>query len=92
MKNNYSKTDVRHWANKVAFHTAESRTYSAHIQFRGERKRVGLHTADKDEAAAKARDFYLDLRANGWEVALARRKGARAEKCVMRRSANTPRP
>jgi hypothetical protein len=82
MKTNYSKTDLRHWANKVAFHTAESRTYSVHIQFRGERKRVGLHTADKDEAAAKARNFYLNLRANGWEIALARRKGAPVEKSV----------
>jgi hypothetical protein len=45
-------------------------------------KPIGLHTADKDEAAAKARDFYLDLRANGWEIALARRKGAPVEKCV----------
>jgi hypothetical protein len=29
-----------------------------------------------------ARDFYLDLRANGWEAALARHKGSPLEKSV----------
>jgi hypothetical protein len=82
MNNNYPKTDIRHWEKKVVFQTAASRTYSVQIQHVGRRTYVNLGTANKGEAACVARNFYLDLRANGWEAALARRKGAPVAKRV----------
>jgi hypothetical protein len=82
MKNSYPKTDIRHWRKKVVFQTPASRTYSVQLQLARRRTYVNLGTANKEEAAALARDFYLDLRANGWEAALARLKGAPMEKSV----------
>jgi hypothetical protein len=66
---------VRYWGARVTFPTLSSRTYAAQIQFAGRRSWVSFHTANKKQAAIMARDFYEDLRANGWEVALARHKG-----------------
>jgi hypothetical protein len=43
---------------------------------------INLHTANKEQAAILARNLYLDIRANGWDAALAHRKGAPAEKKV----------
>ena len=70
MKRTSNKTDIRYWVPKVGFHTSESRTLSVQIQDRGQRKRIGLGTADKQEAAVKARDLYLKIKSNGWENAL----------------------
>ena len=78
--NSYPKTDIRHWEKKVVFQTPASRTYSVQIQHAGRRAYVNLGTHNKGEAATVARNFYLDLRANGWEAALAHRKGAPIEK------------
>src|SRR6478672_4233952 len=77
-----SKTDVRYWRERVTFPTPDSRTYAVQIQFRGRRSWISFHTANKKQAANLARDFYEDLRANGWEAALARHKGAPLEKSV----------
>jgi hypothetical protein len=74
------KTDVRYWRERVTFPTPSSRTYAVQIQFAGRRSWIPFHTANKKQAAILARDFYENLRANGWEVALAHRKGAPAEK------------
>ena len=82
MNNSHPKTDIRHWRKKVVFQTPASRTYSVQLQHSGRRTYVNLGTANKEEAATKARDFYLDLRANGWEAALAHHKGAPVEKSV----------
>jgi len=79
---NYPKTDIRHWEKKVVFQTPASRTYSVQIQHARRRAYVNLATTNKEAAATVARNFYLDLRANGWEIALARRKGAPVEKSV----------
>jgi integrase len=70
VKRTSNKTDIRYWVPKVGFHTSESRTLSVQIQDRGQRKRIGLGTADKQEAAVKARDLYLKIKSNGWEDAL----------------------
>jgi hypothetical protein len=52
------------------------------LQHAKRRAYVNLGTANKEEAAALARGFYLDLRANGWETAIAHHKGTPVEKRV----------
>ena len=78
----YPKTDIRYWEKKVVFQTPASRTYSIQLQHAGRRTYVSLASANKKQAATAARNFFLDLRANGWEVALARHKGSPIEKRV----------
>ena len=73
--NNYPKTDLRHWEARVTFQIPASRTYSVHIQHANRRAWIGLHTANKAQAAVLARKLYQELVANGWEETLARRKG-----------------
>ena len=80
--NHWPKTDIRYWEGKVAFQTPASRTYSVQIQHSNRRAWINLHTANKEQAAILARNLYLDIRANGWDAALAHRKGAPAEKKV----------
>ena len=80
--NHYSKTDIRYWEGKVAFQSPKSKTYSVQIQHAGKRQWIGLGTANKEQAAIIARNLYDDLRANGWEGALVRHKGAPVEKRV----------
>ena len=70
MKIRYSKTDRRYWAKKVSFRSSDSRTYSVHIQHGNERRRIGLGTTDKEQAGALALEFYLKLKALGWDEAL----------------------
>jgi site-specific recombinase XerD len=78
----FNKTDARYWEQKVAFQTPASRTYSVQIQHARERHWLGLGTANKEEAAASALKLYLDVRANGWEAVMNRRRGNPAEKKV----------
>ena len=76
MKNiKFNKTDARYWMRKVSFHTRNSRTYSVHIQRDNQRRRIGLKTTDKEQAGALALEFYLKLRALGWEETLRWWKG-----------------
>jgi hypothetical protein len=65
---------VRYWEQKVSFHTPASRTYSVQIQVAKRRAIVSLGTANKAQAAWEARKLYLDLRANGWEQTMCRRR------------------
>jgi hypothetical protein len=44
------------------------------IQYAGRRGRVNLGTPNKAQAAVEARRLYLELRANGWEVTMRRRR------------------
>jgi site-specific recombinase XerC len=78
----FNKTDARYWERKVVFQTRASRTYSVQIQFKGERRYIGLGTASKEEAAVLALHLYHDIRANGWEAVMSRRRGNSAEKKV----------
>ena len=48
----FNKTDVRYWESRVAFHMPASRSYSVQIQHGGERRWLGLGTANKKDAAA----------------------------------------
>ena len=70
MKIGYSKTDSRYWTKKVSFRSSDSRTYSVHIQHDNQRQRIGLGTTDKEQAGALALEFYLKLKALGWDEAL----------------------
>jgi hypothetical protein len=67
---------------KTAGRPAELRTYSVQIQHEGKRSCIGLGTANKEHAAILARKLFQDIRANGWEAALRRHKGAPVEKQV----------
>ena len=78
----FPKTDVRYWREKVAFQTPASRTLSIQIQHAGNRAWIALGTANRDQAAFQARKLYEELRANGWEETMRRRKGIPAEKKV----------
>ena len=78
----FPKTDVRYWREKVAFQTPASRTLSIQIQHAGNRAWIGLGTANRDQAAFQARKLSEELRANGWEETMRRRKGIPAEKKV----------
>jgi hypothetical protein len=78
----FNKADARYWESKVAFQTRASRTYSVQIQHAGERHWLGLGTANKEEAAARALKLYLDVRANGWDAVMSRRRGNPNEKKV----------
>ena len=59
-----------------------SRSYSVQIQHGGERRWLGLGTANKKDAAALALKLYLDVRAKGWEVVMRQRRGDPADKKV----------
>ena len=49
----------------------EVNEWSVRIKHEGTRKSFALESANKDIAAAKARDIYLSLVAKGWTVTLA---------------------
>jgi hypothetical protein len=70
MKLKFNKTDTRYWTRKVRFHTPADRSYSVSVQYANERRRIGLKTADKEQAGALALKFYLKLRALGWDETL----------------------
>jgi integrase len=70
----FPKTDVRYWEKKVAFQTPASRTYSVQIQHANQRSWINLGTPNKAQAAIEARKLYEELRANGWDETLRRRK------------------
>jgi hypothetical protein len=78
----FSKTDARYWEQKVAFQTRASRSYSIQIQHAGERHWLGLRTANKEDAGAAALKLYHDVRANGWDAVMSRRRGDPVEKKV----------
>ena len=69
------KTELLYWAERISFQTAASRTYSVQIQFDKRREIINLRTANKEQAAIAARDFYRQLLASDWDEALRRHKG-----------------
>jgi integrase len=76
-KQRFSKTDHRYWVPKV-FKAAgirdgkrlESSVWSVRLQYESGRTTFPLDTGNREAAAARARDIYLFLRANGWEATL----------------------
>jgi integrase len=68
----FPKTDARYWREKLFTRTTDE--YQVQIGFAGKQERWPLKTSNKDTAAAKARDIYLSLMANGYEATRAKFK------------------
>jgi integrase len=75
------KTDLRYWQDSI-FRPSYTRNgeavqatnWTAKMQHEGRRESFSLGTPNKAVAAAKAREIYIFLSANGWEATLARFK------------------
>ena len=68
-----SKTNLDYWLERVCKptyardgQTFESPNWAVEIQHRGKRHKWSLHTANKAAAAARAKEIYLFVAANGW--------------------------
>ncbi|MCI0747147.1 MAG: hypothetical protein L0Y58_17225 [Verrucomicrobia subdivision 3 bacterium] len=75
LKRPYPKTHVNYWKARLErrTYTRDGKTFevpewSVRIHFKGIRRSFDLDTANKEEAAAKARDIYLSLLAKGWSA------------------------
>ncbi len=73
----YPKTHANYWKARLEHRTYtragqmfEVAEWSVRIHFKGVRKSFDLETANKEEAAAKARDLYLSILAKGWSVTI----------------------
>jgi integrase len=69
---NYPKTDVRFWASRLFTRTTNE--WQVRVGYAGRQERFPLKTANKEEAAAKAKEIYLSLHAIGWEKTIAKFK------------------
>ena len=77
-KRTFSKTHANYWKVRLEHrtYTRDGKTFeiaewSVRIHFKGIRKNFDLESANKEEAAAKARDIYLSLVSKGWSATLA---------------------
>ena len=75
----YAKTDIRFWMGVLfkpkytdADRRIEAKNWSVRIQYQGNRRAFSLGTPNQAAAAARAKDIYLHLHANGWERTIAR--------------------
>jgi integrase len=79
------KADIRYWRERVFkpewAPNRESANWAVQIQYRGDRRKWSLATSNRDAAAAKAKEIFLFVQANGWETALAKFK----TKSIMRK-------
>jgi integrase len=73
----HGKTDVRYWQSKLfkPWYTRDGEKreldqYAVKIQHKGLRDTFSLGTPNRAAAAAKAREIYVHLVANGWDAAL----------------------
>jgi len=76
-KRTFPKTDFRYWELQVLKNSyveagvkVEAKTYSVRIAHRGHRHRFPLHVAELRSAAKKARDIYLRILTEGWDLVL----------------------
>src|SRR5437016_4618856 len=76
-KRSYPKTHANFWKARLEHrtYTRDGKTFevaewSVRIHFKGIRKSFDLDTANKEEAAVKARDIYLSLLAKGWSTTI----------------------
>jgi integrase len=74
----FPKTDLRYWREKLFKRTNDD--WHVQVAFAGRQERFPLKLANKDSAAAKARDIYLSLHAVGWDATLAKFKPWAAER------------
>jgi integrase len=85
----HPKTDVRYW-DQVMFkpkyskdgRVREVKHWAVKIQHLGRRETFSLVKANRTEAAARAKEIYLTLKAGGWEAALAKFKPEAVPKAV----------
>jgi hypothetical protein len=77
----HGKTDMRYWQSKLfkPWYTRngekrELDQYAVKIQLKSLRETFNLGTPNKAAAAAKAREIYVYLTANGWDATLAKFK------------------
>jgi integrase len=76
----HSKTDLKYWQGRIfkpVYNRPDgSRVHAANfaveICFRGRRIKWSLETPNKEAAAARAKELYLYIQANGWEAAMTR--------------------
>lgn len=71
----FGKTDVRYWEKRIYLPRTQvseatylTKNYAVQIQFKKRRRTFTLGTANKAVAAARAKDIFLTLRAQGWEA------------------------
>jgi hypothetical protein len=74
-----AKTDLAYWRARLFKPPARLNWYVT-IAYRGIRHKVSLDTPNREVAAARARDLYRDIWANGWEATLERYRPAIAKK------------
>lgn len=67
------KTHAAYWLEKVS-KPSGSAMYGAQIAYQGQRHRFPLETADKTQAADRARDRFLSLVTHGWEATITKFK------------------
>jgi hypothetical protein len=74
----YPKTHVNYWKARLEHrsysredHNFEVAEWSVRIHYKRIRKSFDLETANKEEAATKARDIYVSLVAKGWAATVA---------------------
>ncbi|HWX15573.1 MAG TPA: tyrosine-type recombinase/integrase [Chthoniobacterales bacterium] len=73
----HGKTDVRYWREAV-FQPSYTRNgarckvdqYAVKLQFAGRRETIPLGTANRENAAQKAREIHFYLQSNGWDETL----------------------
>lgn len=77
----FSKSDIRYWQRAIfrqtyrrAGQTLVTRNWAMKIAHEGRRETFPLGTPNKAAAAARAREIYLSLVANGWDVTVAKFK------------------
>lgn len=79
-RSEYPKNDLRYWKETIlkpsysrgGGEASESANWAMQIKHQGRRTMLSLGTPNKEAAAAKARDIYRSLQANGWEATLAK--------------------
>jgi integrase len=81
MARGHGKTDVRYWREAV-FQPSYTRNgtrckvgqYAVKLQYTGRRETIPLGTANRENAAQKAREIHLYLQSNGWDETLSKFK------------------
>jgi integrase len=84
----HSKTDLKFWKDRIfkpAYRRSdgtqvEAANFAVEISFRGRRVKWTLATPNREAAAARAKEIYLFVVANGWEAALSRYRPKEAPK------------
>ncbi|HVK59326.1 MAG TPA: hypothetical protein VM735_11135, partial [Candidatus Kapabacteria bacterium] len=71
-KKAFSKTDVRYWRERLFTRTTDE--FHVQISYAGRQERFPLKTANRETAAAKAKEIYLSLHAAGWDATVVRFK------------------